>query len=225
MNIQLHFFKISYLIKEALIKNEVDVGLLIELLCATSAVKNKQIPIFDKEVLEKIRSIDEFWERLRGLLKICNVELLKCIVEISGCKEAQDVLEEFLPKFIPAAVEDLERYWEEERWVELPMPVLSVTMCCNKFSLKVIKSVEEMMSKIYKTNEYALHFFRAEQDPVILHYHVSQSLSTYIDTAKIPENAAAELFRRGVKGYALRDRILRREIKCVYEVGCGDYKM
>ena len=60
LNIQLHFFKISYLIKEALIKNEVDVGLLIELLCATSAVKNKQIPIFDKEVSEKIRSIDEF---------------------------------------------------------------------------------------------------------------------------------------------------------------------
>ena len=75
------------------------------------------------------------------------------------------------------------------------------------------------------TNECALHFFRAEQNPVILHYHVSQSLSSYIDTAKIPENAAAELFRRGVKSYALRDRILRREIKCVFEVACGDYKM
>ena len=215
------------MIKEAFIKNKVDVDLLIAQLCATSAVKHKQkykqIPIFDKEVFEKIESIDEFWERLRGLLTICNFDLVKFVLEISDCIEAQDILKDFLPKFDPSAVEDLEPYWEYEPWVRLPMPVLSATVDIEKFSLKVIKSFEEMMLKIYELNECALHFIRAEQGPVVLHYYITKSLSSYIANFSIPISAERELYEHHVLNITIKSRekctgSYSDEIRCLSDV-------
>ena len=49
-------------IKQALINNNVDVAVLIERLCAISAVKNENVPLFDEDVFERIQSIDKFWK-------------------------------------------------------------------------------------------------------------------------------------------------------------------
>ena len=168
-------------IKEALIKNKVNVDLLIEQLCATSAVKHKQSPIFDKKEFEKVKSVDEFWERLRGLLTIFNFDLFKHIVEISGCRAAQDILKDFLPRFDPSAIEDLDAFCmlENKPWEELPMRVLKAIMPTDKFTLKLVKFAKEKMSEAYQLNEYALYFFKAEWGSVVLHYYTPQSLLSY----------------------------------------------
>ena len=49
-------------IKQALISNNVDVVSLIEQVCVISTVKNKKVPLFDEDVFEKIKSIDDFWK-------------------------------------------------------------------------------------------------------------------------------------------------------------------
>ena len=156
-----------------------------------SAVENQQIPIFDKKVFEKVRSIHEFWDMMKGLLTIVNFELLKLIADISGSKVAYDILkEDFLQKFNPSAIEDMRPYWELEPCLDFPMLVLKVQVSTEKVqvstekkvTLKFIKSVTEMISKQHKVNEYALHFFKAERDPVVLCYYILRSVHLYLAT-------------------------------------------
>ena len=94
-------------IKQALISNNVDVGSLIEQLCAISAVKNKNVPLFDEDVFEKITSINEFWRKLRIFWNIFDYELLQYVVEISECREAKEIFEGFLSKIDTSAIEDV----------------------------------------------------------------------------------------------------------------------
>ena len=56
-------------IKEALHKNNISVAVLVEQLCAVSAVSNKKVPIFDEDMYEKITSVDELWRKLKKLLE------------------------------------------------------------------------------------------------------------------------------------------------------------
>ena len=75
-------------IKQALISNNVDIVPLIEQLYAISAVRNKNVPLFDEDVFERIKSIDEFWRKLRNFWNIFDYELLEYVVEVSECGEA-----------------------------------------------------------------------------------------------------------------------------------------
>ena len=166
-------------IKETLIKNKVDVDFLIEQLCATSAVKHEQSPIFDKKVFEKVNSVDEFWERLRGLLTIFNFDLFKHIVEISGCREAQDILKDFLPRFDPSAIEDLDAFCmlENERWERLPTHGVKAAVATDKFTLKCVNSVKKVLSELTKC---ALHFFEVKpQGSVVFLHYITESLSPF----------------------------------------------
>ena len=98
IDIEIQFAKMTIRIKQALINNNVDVVLLIKQLCAISAVKNKMMPLFDAAVFKRIESIDDFWKMLRSFLSIFDYELLLYVVEISDCKEAQQILDEYLSK-------------------------------------------------------------------------------------------------------------------------------
>ena len=98
IDIEIQFAKMTIRIKQALINNNVDVVLLIKQLCAISAVKNKMMPLFDVAVFKRIELIDDFWKMLRSFLSIFDYELLLYVVEISECKEAQRILDEYLSK-------------------------------------------------------------------------------------------------------------------------------
>ena len=101
-HLEIQFAKMTNRIKQALISNAVDVASLIEQLCTISVVKNKKVPLFGTDVFEKIESIDALWKELSW--SIFDYELLQCVVKISDCKEAQDILDEFLSTIDPKDV-------------------------------------------------------------------------------------------------------------------------
>ena len=105
-DIEIEFAKVTNRIKQALISNKVNVVSLIEQLYAISAVKDKHVPLFDRDVFEKITSIDEFWRTLRIFWNIFDYEVLQCVVKISECREAQQIFEDFLSRIDPSAIED-----------------------------------------------------------------------------------------------------------------------
>ena len=108
-------------IKEALINNNVDVKSLIEQLCTISAVKSKNVPLFDKDVFKRIKSIYDFWRELRSFWNIFDYEILRIVIDISDCKEAQVILDKFLSRTDPSSIKDED-----------------LVLCCNLMSSRLI---------------------------------------------------------------------------------------
>ena len=186
-DIEIQFAKMTVRIKQALISNNVDVVLLIEQLCAISVVKNKKVPLFDEHVFERITSIDELWKKLRIFWNIFDYDLLRYIVEISDCREAKEILEEFLSRIDPSAIEDVDLVLDcriEDR-EGLIQPVLRVKVNAEKCTLSIRKQVEEIVSKKFNLDKYALRFQAIKQGCIELLYCISKPLKLYLLEFKI----------------------------------------
>ena len=180
-------------IKQALINNNVNVVSLIEQLCAISAVRNKNVPIFE-DVFEDIKSIDGFWRKLRTFWNIFDYDLLQCVVEISDCGEAQDILENFLSGIDPSAIKDVDLvlHCKEERWEGSLKPVLRVKVNTEECTLDTKKMVEKVVSEAYKLEKYALHLLSIKDGCIELLYYISNPLKMYLLQFEISENVKAE---------------------------------
>ena len=189
--IEIQFAKMTNRIKRALISNSVDVVSLIEQLCAISVVKTKEVPLFDKDMFEKVKSIDDFWRMLRGFLSIFDYDLLQCIVEISECTEARNIFEEFLSRIDPSGIRDVGLVLQcgvEDRQGSLK-PVLRIKVNSKEYTLEIKNMVEEMVSKAYDLNTYALRFQGIKEGCIELHYCISKSLKLHLIHFEISEDS------------------------------------
>ena len=192
--IEVQFAKMTSRIKQALISNNVDVVSLIEQLCAISAVKSKNIPLFDEDVFENIKSIDEFWRKLRNFWSIFDYELLQYVVEISDCKEAQDIFAEFLSRIDPLAIEDVDLVLDcrvEDR-EGLLKPVLRIKVKAEKCTTTIKKWVEEIVSKTYNLNRCTLLFQGIKEGCIELLYYISKPLKLYLLHLKVSEDVVTK---------------------------------
>ena len=169
-------------IKEALSSNNINVVSLIEQLCTISTVKNKKVPLFDDDVFEKVKSIDDLWKILSKFLGIFDYELLQCVLEISECKEAQRIYEEFLSKIDPSMIEDVDLvpYCTVEYWKGSLEPVLRIKVNTLRCTPDIKELVEKKVSKAYELEKYALCFRGIKEGCIELLYYVSQPLRTYL---------------------------------------------
>ena len=188
-HIEIQFAKMTNRIKQALISNNIDVAPLIEQLCAISAVKNKKVPLFDEDVFERIKSIDDFWRKLRSFWNIFDYEFLQYIVELSDCREAQVIFEEFLSTIDPSAIEDVELvlHCRVEDQEGLLKSVLRIKVNTDKCTLSIKRRVEEIVSKTYDLDKYALRFQGIKEGCIELLYYISKPLKLHLLQVKISD--------------------------------------
>ena len=180
-------------IKLTFTKNNVNVFILIEKLYTISAVIDKKVSIFDEEMFKNIKSIDSLFEKLRSLWSIFDYELLQYIVEISECKEAQDVLIDFLEKLDPSAIKDVDLvlHFKENSWKRSLMPVLRVKVKAEKYTVDIQKSTEKVLSKVFNLSKLALHF-QCVKNTCELVYYISEPLKLYLLQLEIAEGCMVE---------------------------------
>ena len=107
-DIEVEFAIMTDKIKQALINSKIDVDSLIEQLRSISGVRNRNVPLFDEEVFTKIKSVEELWKTLSIFWSIYDYDLLRFIVKITKCEDAQRVLEFFLSRIDPTVIEDVD---------------------------------------------------------------------------------------------------------------------
>ena len=85
---------------------------------------------------------------------------LWCVVEISECGEAQQILEEFSSELNLLAIKDVDLvpYCELEQREGSLKPVLRIKIDSKEYTTDVKKQVEEVVSTIYNLDKYALCF-------------------------------------------------------------------
>ena len=174
-------------IKNVLIKNKVDIVVLIQKLCSISVTKNKNVPLFDKDLFEEVKSIDDFWKKLRGFWTIFDYDLLECVVEVSDCVEAQQIFRDFFSRINPSTIEDadLVLHCKVEHWEGSLMPVLRIKVNVEKCTSDVKKSVENIVSKAYELDKYKFCFKGIKNGCIELVYCISKSLKSYLLNSEI----------------------------------------
>ena len=193
-DIEIQFARMTIKIKQALINNNVDVVSLIEQLRAISAVKNKKVPLFDEDVFEKTKSIDALWRKLSMFWTIFDYELLEYVIKVSDCREAQEIFEEFLSRIDPSVIEDVDLvlHCKKEDQEGVLKPVLRIKVNTEKCTLNIKKQVEEIVSKTYNLDKYALRFQGIKEGCIELLYYISRPLRLYLLEFKISESIVAE---------------------------------
>ena len=210
--IEVQFAKMTQRIKEALIRNNVNVVSLIEQLCTISAVSNKKIPLFDKDMSEDITSINEFWKRLKCFWRnIFDYDLLWYVIEVSECREAEEIFERFLSRIDPSAIEDVDLvpHCRVEHWEGSLKPVLRIKVNAEKCTVRIKKMVEEVVSKRYQLDKYALHFQCIKEGCIELLYYISQPLKSYLLDFEISESILTEFLANHIISLHIDEFVLK----------------
>ena len=95
-------------IKQALISSSepVDVASVIQQLQTSTAVKNKNVPLFDEGVFKNVTTIEMLWEKLSRFWSIFDYDLLLFVLKIVKCEEADKIFKKFLSKIDISRMED-----------------------------------------------------------------------------------------------------------------------
>ena len=193
--------------KQALIDHKINVDSLIEQLCTISAVKVKKVPLLDEDVFTKITSVDELWKDLRAFWSIYDYDLLRFIIKITKCKEAQSILEEFLSRIDPKIIEDVDLVLdckEYQREGSLK-PLLRIKVNTEICTVYIKTKVEETVSKNYKLEEYALCFKGIKEGCIELLYHISKAMMEYFLQCKITRSILTEFSACKIIGIHIND--------------------
>ena len=184
--LQVEFAKLTNRIKIALTKNKTDVGTLIEQLSAISAVKDKKVPLFDENVFEKVKTVEDLWRILRSYWSIRDYDLLIYILKLVECKEANDVYEEFWLRIDPSLLQDTTfilscKEYEGEGLLKL----LRVKLNTETLTVEVEKKAKREVSQTYNLTKYALTFKGIKQGCIELIYGMSKALTSYLLQFKV----------------------------------------
>ena len=193
-DIEVEFAKMTNRIKKALVSSSINVSSLVEQLCTISGVKNKNVPLFDGDIFEKVKSIDEFWKRLRMFWSIIDYDLLRFVVELSECEKAQDILKEFLSRIDPSVIEDVDLvlHCKEEQWDGSLKPVLRIKVNDVNCGSDIVQKAKEIISEKYNLQKYSLRFKGIKNGCVELLYHISKAMMLYFLQFQISSHMLAE---------------------------------
>ena len=133
--------------------------------------------------------------------------MLEYVIKVSDCGEAQEILEEFLSKIDPSVIEDVDLvlYCEEENQKGSLKPVLRIKVNTEKCTLKIKKQVEEIVSKTYNLDKYALRFQGIKEGCIELLYYISRQLRLYLLQFKISEGTVVEFHSEEIIGLYINE--------------------
>ena len=199
-------------IKQALISNKVDVVSLIEQLCAISAVKDKHVPLFDKDVFEKITSIDKFWENIKNFLEhFLTMRCYSVLLRYLSAEKLSRSLKNFLSRIDPSAIEDVDLVldYRVEHQEGSPKPVLRIKVNAEKCTFDIIKMVKRKVSKSFKLQEHTLRFRAIKKGCIELCFYISKPLKSYLLQFDISKNILADFLAHKILSLQIDDHNLK----------------
>ena len=169
-------------IKQALSNSSIEVTSVVEQLQTVTAVKDRSIPLFDEDVFENVTTVEKLWQKLNRFWSIFNYDILRILLRIAQCKNAEEILEEFLSKINITTLEDMDLVLRYEicETEGLIKPLLRIKVKAERCTNSIKKKVEEVVSLKFNLKEYALCFKGIKQGCVELVYEISNTVMSYL---------------------------------------------
>jgi len=192
--LDVEFAKVIGRIKQALCQSNVNVHSLIEKLCTISAVKHKKVPLFDEDVFQKVTTVEELWRRMRSFWSILDYDILIYVLDITDCKEANEIFKKFMSTIDSASLKDVDLVLScKEYEGEGLKPLLRIKISEKQCTQEVQEKVKELVSKKFNLHKYSLCFKTIKEGCIELLYEVSNTVSSYLLQCGVTEHDLIEL--------------------------------
>jgi len=227
-DLEIEFAKTSEKIKQALVEKNIKVASLVEQLRTISAVRMKNVPIFDEDIFKTVTTVESLWQKLSGYWTLLDYDVLICIVDIIDCKEVNDILNEFLGKIDVSQLEDFKLVLCcTEYRIQGTMPTLRIKLAVNEetvdFSVK--EKVKEIVCKHFQLENYSLSFITIKEGCIELLYRISNPVMVYMLQFRFTAYTMAEFASKNIILLYINDTELRvpssiANMVCEHAVTC-----
>ena len=186
-------------IQEALEKKRVSVRNLVKKLRTSSAVRDREVPLFDPSIFEKVTSIDKLFETLSGYWHLFDYDVLVYLVNTAECEEAKVIYDNFLGSFDASVIHDYFGKLIHSSVVfnkESDVPGtcrLRVKITQNECTAETKDEVKDILSTCYRLEKYALICKGIKQGCIELTYQTSSSVKFYLLQYKITKYELSQL--------------------------------
>ena len=183
-------------IQEALEKNNVNVNKLLIKLKSSSAVRERKIPLFDKDTFNNITSIEKLFETLSTYWHLFDYDVLMYLVKTAGCKEAKRIYDDFLASFDSSVMNNYKLILKCDEFKEGIIPgtcKLRIKVALDQCTVEMEKKVKEVISKHFELENYALVYKGLKQGCIELMYQISQSVESYMLQHNLNSDALLQL--------------------------------
>ena len=139
-------------VQEALENNNINVNKLLIKLKSSSAVRDRKIPLFDKDTFSNITSIEKLFETLSGYWHLFDYDVLMYLVKTAGCEKAKTIYDNFLASFDSSVMSNYQlilQYDEFNKESILPGTCkLHIKVPQDKCTVEVEKKVKKLFQDI-----------------------------------------------------------------------------
>ena len=183
-------------IQEALENNNINVKKLLIKLKSSSAVRERKIPLFDKDTFNNITSIEKLFETLSNHWHLFDYDVLMYLVKTAGCKEAKRIYDNFLDSFDSSVMNNYRLILKCDEFKEGVIPgtcKLRIKVALDQCTVEIERKVKEIISKHFELENYALVYKGLKQGCIELTYQMSCSVKSYMLQYKLNSNAILQL--------------------------------
>ena len=166
---------------------------MIEQLSTITAVKDKQVPLFDDDVFDNLNTIEALWRKLRNFWSIRDYDILIIVLQLINCKEANDVFEEFLSKIDNSSLSNVDLILSCKPFEgEGIFPLLRIKISKKICTPAIEKEVKDIISKKFKVLDYSLCFKSIKEGCIELMYSISKMTMSHLLQYRVTSDDYAE---------------------------------
>ena len=186
----------------------VDVMSVVEHLQAVSAVKDKNIPLFDEDLFKDVTTVENLWEKLSRFWSVFDYDVLRILLRIGECKRAKEIFEDFLSRVDISAMENMDLVLYRER-EGLMKPLLRVKVNAKKCTRYTERNVKKIVSLSINIEEYSLWFRGIKEDCNELVYEISNAMMSYFLQCEFTGYDLAEFAACNIISFHINDMELQ----------------
>jgi len=199
--LEAEFAKMIAAIKEVLSNEHLNITTLLEQLRSSSAVKGREVPLFDSEIFTSIHSVEDLWKLLSNYWSAYDYDILRFLINIIESKSANNIYDNFLSRIDPSALNNMEFIPEckEIRWQGLGKR-LRAKIKAEKCTYDVQKTAKEQICKHFDLQIYSIAFVGIKEGCIELIFgFLSTSTTQYLQTCKVTGSTLADFSTLGIK--------------------------
>ena len=178
-------------IQETLKKNNVNVSNLIIKLQGSSAVRDREVPLFDSDIFKRITSIDKLFQTLSGYWHLFDYDVLLYLVKTAECKEAKKAYDDFFTSFDSSVIHDhfnnlIHSCLEFNKGSNIPGTCrLWVKITLEECTAETKEEIKVILAQSYRLEKYALICKGIKQGCIEIIYQISPSVKSYMLQYKV----------------------------------------
>ena len=169
-------------VQKAFIDGSIDLNDVLLKLSISSATKNKEIPLFEKNILKDVISIETLFKVLDCFWNLYDHDMLAFLIDTAKCEKARRIYIDFFASSDLSAFDLLNYYCDKEVSILPGYSTLKITLEKKECTSKTMEKIKGMTVDHYGLEKYAIVLKKVTKGCINMEYLTSDLVLLHIGT-------------------------------------------